>query len=53
MGHVNKEGSIAGPKLLEHMVDAVLYFEGERQQTYRIIRAIKNRYGSTNDIVVF
>ena len=52
VGHVNKEGSIAGPKLLEHMVDAVLYFEGERQQTYRIIRAIKNRYGSTNEIGV-
>ncbi len=53
VGHVNKEGSIAGPKLLEHMVDAVLYFEGERQQTYRIIRAIKNRYGPTNEIGVF
>ena len=53
VGHVNKEGSIAGPKLLEHMVDAVLYFEGERQQSYRIIRAIKNRYGSTNEIGVF
>ncbi len=53
VGHVNKEGSIAGPKVLEHMVDAVLYFEGERQQTYRIIRAIKNRYGSTNEIGVF
>ena len=51
--HVNKEGTIAGPKVLEHMVDAVLYFEGERQQTYRIIRAIKNRYGSTNEIGVF
>ena len=53
VGHVNKEGSIAGPKVLEHMVDAVLYFEGERQQTYRIIRAIKNRYGPTNEIGVF
>ena len=53
VGHVNKEGGIAGPKLLEHMVDAVLYFEGERQQSYRIIRAIKNRYGSTNEIGVF
>ena len=53
VGHVNKEGGIAGPKVLEHMVDAVLYFEGERQQTYRIIRAIKNRYGSTNEIGVF
>ncbi len=53
VGHVNKEGSIAGPKVLEHMVDAVLYFEGERQQSYRIVRAIKNRYGSTNEIGVF
>lgn len=53
VGHVNKEGSIAGPKVLEHMVDAVLYFEGEKQQTYRIIRAIKNRYGPTNEIGVF
>ncbi len=53
VGHVNKEGSIAGPKVLEHMVDAVLYFEGERHQSYRIIRAIKNRYGSTNEIGVF
>ena len=53
VGHVNKEGSIAGPKVLEHMVDAVLYFEGEHQQAYRIIRAIKNRYGSTNEIGVF
>ena len=53
VGHVNKEGTIAGPKVLEHMVDAVLYFEGERQQSYRIIRAIKNRYGSTNEIGVF
>jgi DNA repair protein RadA/Sms len=53
VGHVNKEGGIAGPKVLEHMVDAVLYFEGERQQSYRIIRAIKNRFGSTNEIGVF
>ena len=53
VGHVNKEGGIAGPKVLEHMVDAVLYFEGERQQSYRVIRAIKNRYGSTNEIGVF
>lgn len=53
VGHVNKEGSIAGPKLLEHMVDAVLYFEGDQQQIYRIIRGIKNRYGSTNEIGVF
>lgn len=53
VGHVNKEGTIAGPKILEHMVDAVLYFEGERMQSYRIIRAIKNRFGSTNEIGVF
>ncbi|MBO5338079.1 MAG: DNA repair protein RadA [Clostridia bacterium] len=53
VGHVNKEGTIAGPKVLEHMVDAVLYFEGERIQSYRIIRAIKNRFGSTNEIGVF
>ena len=53
VGHVNKEGSIAGPKVLEHMVDAVLSFEGERSQTHRIVRAIKNRFGSTNEIGVF
>ena len=53
VGHVNKEGGIAGPKVLEHMVDAVLYFEGEKQHAYRIIRAVKNRYGSTNEIGVF
>ena len=53
VGHVNKEGGIAGPKVLEHMVDAVLYFEGERQNAFRIIRAVKNRYGSTNEIGVF
>ena len=53
VGHVNKEGGISGPKMLEHMVDAVLYFEGERTNSYRIIRAIKNRYGSTNEIGVF
>lgn len=53
VGHVNKEGSIAGPKVLEHMVDAVLYFEGERSQSHRIIRAAKNRFGSTNEIGVF
>lgn len=53
VGHVNKEGSIAGPKVLEHMVDAVLYFEGERQQSYRVVRAIKNRFGATNEIGVF
>ena len=53
VGHVNKEGSIAGPKVLEHMVDAVLYFEGDKQHAYRIVRAEKNRYGSTNEIGVF
>lgn len=53
VGHVNKEGGIAGPKVLEHMVDAVLCFEGEKLQSYRIIRANKNRYGSTNEIGVF
>ncbi len=53
VGHVNKDGAIAGPKMLEHMVDAVLYFEGERHQNYRILRAVKNRYGSTNEIGVF
>lgn len=53
VGHVNKDGAIAGPKVLEHIVDAVLYFEGERNLTYRILRAVKNRYGSTNEIGVF
>ncbi len=53
IGHVNKEGAISGPKVLEHMVDAVLYFEGDKRQSYRIVRAMKNRYGSTNEIGVF
>ena len=53
VGHVNKEGSIAGPKVLEHIVDSVLYFEGDKQMSYRILRAVKNRYGSTNEIGVF
>ena len=53
VGHVNKEGGISGPKMLEHMVDVVLCFEGERTHAYRIIRAAKNRYGSTNEIGVF
>ena len=53
IGHVNKEGSIAGPKVLEHMVDCVLYFEGEQHQTHRILRAAKNRFGATNEIGVF
>lgn len=53
VGHVTKDGSIAGPRVLEHMVDCVLYFEGERSQSYRILRTIKNRFGSTNEIGVF
>ncbi len=53
VGHVNKEGAIAGPKVLEHMVDCVLYFEGEQTSNYRILRAAKNRFGSTNEIGVF
>ena len=53
IGHVNKEGSIAGPKVLEHMVDCVLYFEGDQHTSYRILRAAKNRFGATNEIGVF
>ena len=53
IGHITKEGSIAGPKILEHLVDTVLYFEGDRSHTFRIIRTVKNRYGSTNEIGVF
>ncbi|MBA2876789.1 DNA repair protein RadA [Thermaerobacillus caldiproteolyticus] len=53
VGHVTKEGAIAGPRILEHMVDTVLYFEGERHHTYRILRAVKNRFGSTNEIGIF
>ena len=53
VGHINKEGAIAGPKVLEHMVDCVLYFEGEQSMSYRILRAAKNRFGSTNEIGVF
>ncbi|RLL40778.1 DNA repair protein RadA [Oceanobacillus piezotolerans] len=53
VGHVTKEGAIAGPRLLEHMVDAVLYFEGERHHTYRILRGVKNRFGSTNEMGIF
>lgn len=53
VGHVTKEGAIAGPRVLEHMVDTVLYFEGERHLSYRILRAVKNRFGSTNEIGVF
>lgn len=53
VGHVTKEGAIAGPRLLEHMVDTVLYFEGERHHTFRILRAVKNRFGSTNEMGIF
>lgn len=53
VGHVNKDGAIAGPKVLEHIVDAVLYFEGEKNLSYRMLRAVKNRFGSTNEIGVF
>jgi DNA repair protein RadA/Sms len=53
VGHVTKDGNIAGPRVLEHMVDCVLYFEGERHQSYRILRTVKNRFGSTNEIGVF
>ncbi|MEL5988949.1 DNA repair protein RadA [Kurthia gibsonii] len=53
VGHVTKEGQIAGPRILEHMVDTVLYFEGERHHTYRILRSQKNRFGSTNEIAIF
>lgn len=53
VGHVTKDGNLAGPRMLEHMVDTVLYFEGERQHTFRILRAVKNRFGSTNEIGIF
>ena len=53
VGHVTKEGALAGPRVLEHMVDTVLYFEGERHASFRILRAVKNRFGSTNEIGVF
>lgn len=53
VGHINKEGAIAGPKVLEHMVDCVLYFEGDPNSSYRLLRAVKNRFGSTNEIGVF
>ena len=53
VGHVTKEGAIAGPRVLEHMVDTVLYFEGERNQNYRVLRAVKNRFGSTNELGIF
>src|SRR5699024_2190436 len=53
VGHVTKEGTIAGPRVLEHMVDTVLYFEGERHHTYRILRSVKNRFGSTHEMGIF
>jgi DNA repair protein RadA/Sms len=53
VGHVTKEGALAGPRVLEHMVDTVLYFEGDRHQTYRILRAVKNRFGSTDELGIF
>ncbi|MCJ7507777.1 MAG: DNA repair protein RadA [candidate division Zixibacteria bacterium] len=53
IGHVTKEGAIAGPKILEHMVDTVLYFEGEKSHTYRLLRSVKNRFGSTNELGIF
>ena len=53
VGHVTKEGVVAGPRILEHMVDTVLYFEGDKNAAYRILRAVKNRFGSTNEIGVF
>ena len=53
VGHVTKGGAIAGPKILEHMVDTVLYFEGDQHRTFRILRAVKNRFGSTNEIGIF
>jgi DNA repair protein RadA/Sms len=53
VGHVTKEGALAGPRVLEHLVDTVLYFEGERHATFRVLRAVKNRFGSTNEIGVF
>ena len=53
VGHVTKEGAIAGPKILEHMVDTVLYFEGDMHHTYRMLRSVKNRFGSTNEIGIF
>ena len=53
IGHVTKEGTIAGPRVLEHIVDTVLYFEGEKHGTLRILRAVKNRFGSTNEIGIF
>src|SRR5690606_18839942 len=53
IGHVTKDGNISGPKLLEHMVDTVIYFEGDQQHYYRLLRAIKNRFGNTNEVGIF
>ena len=53
VGHVTKEGVVAGPRMLEHMVDTVLYFEGDKNASYRLLRGVKNRFGSTNEIGVF
>ena len=53
IGHITKEGSLAGPKVLEHMVDAVLIFEGDRNHVYRLVRSIKNRFGSTNELGIY
>ena len=53
VGHVTKSGDIAGPRVLEHIVDAVLYMDGEKHQAYRLIRGIKNRYGATDEVMVF
>ncbi len=53
IGHINKEGNIAGPKILEHMVDVVLQFEGDRNHTYRILRSQKNRFGSTSELGIY
>src|SRR5688572_32475335 len=53
IGHITKEGTIAGPKTLEHIVDTVLYFEGEKFQNYRVVRAYKNRFGPANEVAIF
>jgi DNA repair protein RadA/Sms len=53
IGHITKEGAIAGPKILEHMVDTVLQFEGDRHYAYRILRTLKNRYGSTSELGIY
>lgn len=53
MGHVTKDGTIAGPRVLEHMVDAVLYFEGQNDSRFRVIRAVKNRFGAVNEVGIF